>query len=301
MALDLEITESQLLIGIYFPGLDSYYSILFTSDIPQQVEIFLRRELSQFFIECQYSSVFNKVENCFKQSPHLFNNIIRDDLMNLDSGDILIQPLILTYNGEDFDLGLITLLLWGAKSPYGGSCLPEGGISSNYEIPLSSRLKKIFDFWQLFINEGKMLSFHQRSKVYPFKSKEFRDNISRLDLIKFLKNETLSDVVNPSQFVGSLTKQKIKMFINNGVNGISLPTPLEFKDPLRINGDYRSPVEDSYMESWIPLNPEDLVGDLNKITFSKTLMLKDAQLGVMYLTSKVNIPFLSEQKNCSYK
>jgi hypothetical protein len=297
VVLDIEMTESQLLIGIYFPGLDSYFSMLFMSNTPEEVERFLRLELSEFFTECKYGSTFNKTENCLKLSKNLFNCEIRDHLMKLDSSEILIHPLILTYNGEDFDLGLITLFLWGAKPPYGGSGLPYGGISAEYNIPLSSRLKTIFDFGQLLINESRSLANYQRCKVYPFTSKEMRDNISRLDLMKFLKNESNSNSGDPLQFSGSLTKQKIKIFINNGVNGISLPIPLEFTDPPRLNGDYRSPVEYNYLESWITYNYNDVFYTfllfVNNKLYKNHLELKDAQLGVIYLTSKVKIPFLS--------
>jgi hypothetical protein len=130
--LDIELTSTQFLVGIYFPYIDTYVHLYFYINMDITIYKKLLYDFRYFFSNLQNMSVFNeagvsnrllldyiKSQN-LKQNNDSFNLFLnKNNTQELpkDFKDFkCVQALLITYNGNSFDLPLISLFFFWYKS-----------------------------------------------------------------------------------------------------------------------------------------------------------------------------------------
>lgn len=266
--LDLEITQEQFLIGIYFVNTNKYVPISF----------FKNMDIKNFEIQFQMIVLFFKhfsSSYCFEENnitkKESFNNLFENkNDFKIDNQTICIQPALLTFNGYYFDIPLITLFLNGIESFFQTSFLENStqqmleeekmrnqqNQNETTQIRYNRKLKFISQYTKALIEENKKL------EISHFNKKTTDQDIFHFDLLRILNDENKST---------SLEALKNKHFIDTCLEKWEIEKPIEY---LKNIENKQQTVLENEIFKWFQYNANDCF--YTACVFLKTKVFRDS-------------------------
>nr|YP_009184591.1 putative DNA polymerase of type B [Treubaria triappendiculata]ALO62685.1 putative DNA polymerase of type B [Treubaria triappendiculata] len=312
--LDIELTGSQFLIGLFFVHSNEYVSFLFDKDLNIADFHFWVDILKSFFHKLGCLDLFSK-DKVFSESKNNISNF--NDYFKNDTSKAIpipgfhyIQSMLVTYNGKFYDLPILNAFLYGIPMKSAKN-LPNMLNFWVYKESWSTSIERfswIYNISNQIINNYKNLNFN----LYQFSNWSHNRNIAHIDVLQYIKNE------QPSSFISQtngLSVQKIKLFLEATRENLRIETPKEFDDEVLEKGGFEGEIHKDQVQNWVLYNFNDLYYTcllflntsriynyiqsvflfysfypIKKHTFSQAQGLKDTQLGVQYLQENITLP-----------
>jgi hypothetical protein len=118
IVLDIEMTSAQLFIGLYFVHIDTYCTILFDVSMEESLLQTLYEEWVCFKSQLDSACFVNK--NSFKitkpkneEKMSIVSSLDNIGFYKPDENSFLCQSLLLTYNGANFDVPMLSFFEFG--------------------------------------------------------------------------------------------------------------------------------------------------------------------------------------------
>nr|YP_009184589.1 putative DNA polymerase of type B [Treubaria triappendiculata]ALO62683.1 putative DNA polymerase of type B [Treubaria triappendiculata] len=312
--LDIELTGSQFLIGLFFVHSNEYVYFLFDRNVSQPIFHFMIGILKGFFYRLGHLNTFSK-DYTFEEDQdnvHNFNSFFQEEKSRsiLKPGFYYIQPMLITYNGKSYDLPILNAFLYGipSKNAKTNINISDSWIyKENWESP-KDRLSWIYKISDEMINNPTSLKF----QLYSFSKWDHNRNIAHIDVLLYLKNE---QEVGFNSKSNALSVQKIKLFLDAQNEKLFVEAPKEFDDEVIEKGGYEAEISPENFKKWVAYNFNDLYYTcllfvntpnihnyiqsvflfynfypIKKYTFCQAQNLKEIVLGSQYLQEKIILP-----------